>query len=99
DPKVQLLPSRGPTSLPLGDCVVISMRAFKLAFAWSFAVAALAALHTRLHMGLSHFLGLAHEIYASVSFAIPLSLAVLCASAFWPRFKRLPVHGICGLFP
>ncbi len=73
------------------------MRAFKLAFAWSFAVAALAALRTALHMIPTHFLGLAHEIYAAVSFAIPLSLAVLFASAFWTTLKRLPAARTCGL--
>ena len=82
---------------PFGDPVVISMRAFKLAFAWSFALAALAALRLALHLVPTHSLGFSNDIYAAITAALPLTLAAIFAAAFWTTFERLPAARSCAL--
>jgi hypothetical protein len=73
------------------------MRAFKLAFAWSFALAALAALRLALHLVPTHSLGFSSDIYAAITAAIPLALAAIFAAAFWTIFERLPAARACAL--
>ncbi len=73
------------------------MRAFKLAFAWSFALAALAALRLALHLVPTHSLGFSNDIYNAITAAIPLALAAIFAAAFWTTFERLPAARACAL--